>query len=274
MSSKNILILAEPRTGSALLCRIISSNSNTINLAEFFGSGYKHISQHLNRLSEYVDKRYILGVNDYKDMLYKLSVFDLPNQISNFVDIDSLKLFLKFNKQNICLKIFNSHCDKQNIDIEELLDMFDAVVLLYRHNLLETFISYERAMDTNIWNSLNKNFDKNKIHKIQWDTEKYRIYYERQINTYRKHLRLFNKINKPKFVLKYEDVSSAKNKYLYIQNLLFDNHIHHTIPIKDKDPIDKQSIYNMSVADNFTNPTDFLQDYKHIQHKLYNTVLE
>ena len=56
MSSKNILILAEPRTGSALLCRIISSNSNTINLAEFFGSGYKHISQHLNTAQRPIDK--------------------------------------------------------------------------------------------------------------------------------------------------------------------------------------------------------------------------
>ena len=60
-------------------------------------------------------------------------------------------------------------------------------------------------------------------------------------------------------------MSSARNKYLYIQNLLFDNHIHHTIPIKDKDPIEKQSISNIPIEDNFTNPTDFLQDYKHIQ---------
>jgi len=274
MSSKNILILAEPRTGSALLCRIISSNTNTINIAEFFGSGYAHISQHLHRLSEYVDQKYILGINDYRDMLHKLSISTLPNQINKFVDVNSLKLFLQFKKQNICLKIFNSHFFQQNIDTEELLDMFDAVVLLYRYNLLDAFISLQRALDTDIWNSLNKNFDKNKIHKIQWDTTEYNRYYKRQTNVYSKHLTLFDKVNKPKCILAYEDISSARNKYLYIQNLLFDNHIHHTIPIKDKDPIEKQSISNMSIADNFINPTDFLQDYKHIQHKLYNTVLE
>lgn len=274
MSSKNILILAEPRTGSALLCRIISSNTNTINIAEFFGSGYAHISQHLHRLSEYVDKRYVLGVNDYRDMLHKLSVSTLPNQINKFVDVNSLKLLLKFKKQNVCLKIFNSHFSQQNIDTEELLDMFDAVVLLYRYNLLETFISLQRALDTDIWNSLNKNFDKNKIHKIQWDTTEYSRYYKRQTNIYRKYLTLFNSVNKPKFILKYEDMLSTANKYLYIQNLLFDNDIHHTIPIKEKDPIEKQSISNIPIKNNFINPTDFLQDYEQIQNKLCNTVLE
>ena len=274
MSSKNILILAEPRTGSGLLCRIISTNTNTVNAAEFFGSGYRHISQHLNRLSEYVDQKYILGINDYRDMLHKLSISTLPNQIKKFVDVNSLKLFLQFKKQNICLKIFNSHFFQQNIDIEELLDMFDAVVLLYRYNLLDAFISFEKGLATNVWCSLDQDFDKNKIYKTEWDTEKYRRYYERQINIYRKHLRLFNKINKPKCVVKYEDMSSAKNKYLYIQNLLFDNNIHHSIPIKDKDPIEKQSISNMPTVDNFINPTDFLQDYEQIQDILYNTVLE
>ena len=274
MSSKNILILAEPRTGSGLLCRIISTNTNTVNAAEFFGSGYRHISQHLNRLSEYVDQKYVLGINDYRDMLHKLSISTLPNQINKFVDVNSLNLFLKFNEQNICLKIFNSHFFQQNIDIEELLDIFDGVILLYRHNLLDAFISFEKGLATNVWCSLDKNFDKNKIYQIQWDTEKYRSYYERQINIYRKHLKLFNKINKPKFVLKYEDMSSARNKYLYIQNLLFDNHIYHTIPIKYKDPIEKQSISNIPKADNFVNPADFLQDYEQIQDILYNTVLE
>jgi LPS sulfotransferase NodH len=274
MSSKNILILAEPRTGSGLLCRIISTNTNTVNTAEFFGSGYRHISQHLNRLSEYVDQKYILGINDYRDMLHKLSISTLPNQINKFVDVNSLKLFLQFKKQNICLKIFNSHFFQQNIDTEELLDMFDAVVLLYRYNLLDAFISLQKGLATNVWCSLDDNFDKNKIHKIQWDIEEYNRYYKRQTNVYSKHLTLFYKVNKPKCILAYEDMSSARNKYLYIQNLLFDNHIHHTIPIKDKDPIEKQSISNMSIADNFINPTDFLQDYKHIQHKLYNTVLE
>ena len=274
MSSKNILILAEPRTGSGLLCRIISTNTNTINAAEFFGSGYVHISQHLNRLSQYIKKRYILGINDYRDMLHKLSISTLPNEIDKFVDVNSLKLFLKFKKQNICLKIFNLHFSKQNINTVELLDIFDGVILLYRHNLLDSFISLQKGLATNVWCSLDDNFDKNKIHKVQWDTEKYRRYYERQKNMYSKHLKLFNKIDKPKLILKYEDMSSATNKYLYIQNLLFDNHIYHTIPIKDKDPIEKQSISDMSIADNFINPTDFLQDYKHIQHKLYNTVLE
>ena len=274
MSSKNILILAEPRTGSGLLCRIISTNTNTINTAEFFGSGYTHISQHLHRLAKYVQKRYILGINDYRYMLHKLSISTLPNQINKFVDVNSLKLFLKFNKQNICLKIFNSHFFQQNIDTEELLDIFDGVILLYRHNLLDAFISFEKGVATNVWCSLDEDFDKNKIHKIQWDTEKYRGYYERQINIYKKHLTFFNKINKPKFILKYEDMSSARNKYLYIQNLLFDNNIHHSIPIKDKDPIEKQSISNMPTVDNFINPTDFLQDYEQIQDILYNTVLE
>lgn len=274
MSSKNILILAEPRTGSSLLCRIISSNSNTINLAEFFGSGYKHIPQHLNRLSEYVDKRYILGVNDYKDMLYKLSVFDLPNQINNFVDVNSLKLFIKFKQQNVCMKIFNSHFDQQNIDTQELFQVFDGVILLYRNSLLESFISLQKALNTNIWNSLNKNFDINKIHRIQWDIEEYKKYYKRQNNIYKKYLAAFNEIDKPKFILAYEDMSSAKNKYLYIQNLLFDNDIHHTISIKEEDPIEKQSISNMSVADNFINRRDFLKDHKQIQENLYNTFLE
>lgn len=274
MSSKNILILAEPRTGSGLLCRIISTNTNTLNAGEFFGSGYVHISQHLNRLAQYIKKRYILGINDYRDMLHKLSISTLPNQINKFVDVNSLKLFLKFKKQNISLKIFNTHFFQQNIDTEELLDIFDGVILLYRHNLLDAFISFEKGVATNVWCSLHEDFDKSKTHKIQWDAEKYRRYYERQINMYRKHLTFFNKINKPKFILKYEDMSSARNKYLYIQNLLFDNGIDHTIPIKNKDPIEKQSISNIPIQNNFTNPTDFLQDYKQIQNKLYNTVLK
>lgn len=274
MSSKNILILAEPRTGSGLLCRIISTNTNTINAAEFFGGGYTHISQHLHRLAQYIQKRYILGINDYRDMLHKLSISTLPNQIKKFVDVNSLKLFLEFKKQNICLKIFNLHFSKQNINTVELLDIFDGVILLYRHNLLDSFISLQKGLATNVWCSLDDNFDKNKIHKVQWDAEEYHRYYERQKNMYSKHLKLFNKINKPKFILKYEDMSSARNKYLYIQNLLFDNNIHHTIPIKDKDPIEKQSISNMPIQNNFTNPTDFLQDYKQIQNKLYNTVLK
>jgi len=269
--SKNILVLTQPRTGSNLLCRLIGSQKNILNLGEYFGCSKFSVSLHTNILSQYINSNFLKGIDLYKPMLSKIvSSNSYHNSIMNYLNTNILKNYILFNNHCVCLKVFHNHFQEQNLNVKELFECFDVVFLLYRFNILDSFISFEKCMINDIWSSRHPKFNKKESPKIIWDLNKYKQFYETQVNAYKYYLELLRDIQKPKIVIEYENMSRQTNKYLYLQNIFKEHNLFYKIPPKMiRDPIEKQSP-EIRIEENFINKQDFIQDYKSVKEIQYN----
>jgi len=286
---KNIIIFTAPRSGSGLLTKIISDAPNTINLAEFFSAGRAHVGKHLNNYIEYIRQGHIAGLEAYKPLMEKLAKLDTHNlscvnTISQYLNINILKLYLEFKgNPNFILKIFQSHyTDDNQIDIYQLIDMFDVMIILYRENLLEHYISFERAMETKVWFKHNKKYQSSQINpgwwrvgaanikqnksydnktKIKWDKIKYIKYCNKLNRSYHNYNKILANINKPTIVIRYEDLNKQKDKYQYVQSILDHNNIDHKLIHSNEDPLAKQSVEGFPIEDNFLNKQQFIKEF-------------
>lgn len=284
---KNIIIFTAPRSGSGLLTKIISDAPNTINLAEFFSAGKTHVGKHLNNYIQYMNKDYIAGLEAYKPLMEKLAKLNTHNlsnrsEISQYLNTNILKLYLQFKgNPNFILKIFHSHYNGDNqIDIYQLVDMFDAMIILYRENLIEHYISFERAMKTKVWFRPNEKYQSNRIDfcqnnkgsknrkksydnktKIKWDKTKYIKYCNKLNKSYNNYNTIVNISCKPTIVIRYEDLNKQKNKYKYVQSILDYNNIDHKLIHSNEDPLVKQSVEGFPIEDNFLNKQQFIKEF-------------
>ena len=125
-------------------------------------------------------------------------------------------------------------------------------------------------MINDIWSSRHPKFNKKESPKIIWDLNKYKQFYETQVNAYKYYLELLRDIQKPKIVIEYENMSRQTNKYLYLQNIFKEHNLFYKIPPKMiRDPIEKQSP-EIRIEENFINKQDFIQDYKSVKEIQYN----
>jgi LPS sulfotransferase NodH len=264
----NILVLAEPRTGSGLLCRLISSDTDTKMIGEFFSGGRMSIVFHLLTFAKYVKHRNTSGIKHYQSMSYYLSQaesFDVFHDAKNFLSVETLEELIQFEDRSLCLKLFDNHIEKQKLDIEKLLSLFNYVIFLYRFDVLNTFISWKRAYETNMWSSLTKGWEKRRSYKIEWDLQGYKDFYERYTRRYKNILNIFKRCdNKQKAVICYEDLERCENKYEYVQKILQDSGINKNLMPTPDDPLYKQAL-PVSLEENFTNKKDFLRDYHLIE---------
>ena len=270
----NILVLAEPRTGSGLLCRLIVEDPDTRMLGEFFSAGRMSIAQHVNIFRAYLKDNNISGIKHYQKMLYYLSQaksFDVFHDAKNFLSIETLEELIQFEDRSLCLKLFDNHIETQKLDIEKLLSLFNYVIFLYRFDVLNAFISWKKAYETNVWSSLAEDWKDYRSYRIEWNLQEYKDYYERYTRRYKNILNIFKRDdNKKKAVVCYENLERCKNKYEYVQKILQDSGMDKNImPIPNSteyevDPVCKQAL-PVSLEENFTNKKDFLRDYHLIE---------
>lgn len=102
---------------------------------------------------------------------------------SNPFSIELLKTYqeeaYKRNKM-LCFKIFPYHL-QENIRVEDVIDLCDYIIITYRDNILETFLSWKLAIKTGEWTkkSLRRDQqDRSTPAKVSWDEVEYRAFYQ------------------------------------------------------------------------------------------------
>jgi hypothetical protein len=143
---------------------------------------------------------------------------------SNPFSMDLLKSFQRQaygQHRNFCFKIFPEHFDDQ-IHLNDVINLSDYVVINYRNNILETFLSRKLAIKTGAWTSLDK-IDKisHQDTRIVWSESEYLSFYSQTKNNI--DFWKENTKQKPVIVLQYEEIhsySSDEEKALFIKNEL------------------------------------------------------
>jgi hypothetical protein len=173
--------------------------------------------------------------------------------------IDLLKSFQEEaykREKMLCFKIFPYHLD-QNIKIEEIIQLSDYVIINYRNNILETFLSWKLAIKTGAWTSLDKQ-DRFAVPNVAWQEKEYTDFYERIVG-YIEFWKISSK-NKPTAVIEYEDIHkeglSDEQKSLYVKERL--KEINLDIDISLTNEMQKQRDYSdltkvISNFDDFSN---------------------
>jgi len=270
---KTICILSYKRTGSNWLCDTLCGD-NTICLYEPFSK---------DPLSFFYTL-FILMKNVY---LVDQEILDTYCKIFNysnfFIDKDSYsKLLTKIlqNKpysinllkkiqqkayetgNNLVFKVFPEQIDR-DISLKEILNLSDYIVVNYRNNLLDSFVSEQKSILSLRWTSLQK--ERPYLEKIQWDKKQYDIYVMHTIN----NIDYFVKnIDKKYVIISYENIHSSNNKIEYIKNTIQNTYSDFIWNFKEKSFFSKEnSIRN--IEDNFLNKEEFLNSFNLVKKYIY-----
>lgn len=173
----------------------------------------------------------------------------------------SLELLKSFQEeayksnQMLCFKIFPYHLDDQ-IKIEDVLNLSDYVVINYRNNLLETFLSWKLAILTGAWTSQDQQ-DRFAVPKVAWHEPEYLAFCERitqYIDFWKNVAR-----SKPNVTITYEDIhlnhSTDLDKYTFVQNKMLSMGL--DIRVSTKNHFQKQRDYT-DLSKIINNYDDFL----------------
>lgn len=142
---------------------------------------------------------------------------------SNPFSMDLLKSFQQQaydQHRNFCFKIFPDHFDNK-IHFNDVVNLSDYLIINYRNNILETFLSWKLAIKTGAWTSLDKTDKTSQEHRIIWNESEYLEFYTKTKNNidFWKN----NTKDKPTLILQYEEIhscSSNEEKALFIKNEL------------------------------------------------------
>lgn len=298
----NCIVLAPcGRMGTNYVINGIRSDTRCFNLGEFF---LHHIQSHsikMNITSIMSDKKSD-SIFAYKDWFKQMSIFmrlnnfkimsntpisfeEFERSFERFIDVINEDLFISSTKffndevdKNTVTKVFMYNNDlihteqkNNNIDLESILNYADNLIVVYRSNLLSTYISETKALQNNIWYiDKNANMDKlqaSKDFKIEWDKNDC---LERCLcvkNWTDKMFEVYEKFNGPKCIVDYEILHRQEDKLQYLQELYDKNKINITTNPDKFVPTIKQS-KDQNIEDNFTNPEDFLRDYDEVKDML------
>lgn len=174
--------------------------------------------------------------------------------------IDLLKDFRQeaYNQnRNFCFKLFPQHLD-DSIKIEDVMALSDYVIVNYRANILETFLSWKIAIKTGAWTSRDKKDPSVQDNKVWWDRKEYETFYNRIID----HINLWFTVtqNRNRLILRYEDIHSHSThieKIEYLQQRLLE--ISLDLELNNKDEFQKQIDY-LGLNDIIENYNDFTSD--------------
>ena len=278
-------MLASPRSGSNFLQGTMSDASNLFMGNEFFTGGSNCNTYSLFHL-KYINWYYLKSYKkDYSLKIYRKMFQVMASEEKEVKDrcaigpehLSLLIGFLKSHptaewstllkrkilKDEIIVKVFYNHYNYENhFDICEVIEMMENLILLYRENVLNQFISWCIATKTNSWFASKAQDIKNT--KISWNLKRFLSFYEDQIKwmqEYKKHISSFS--HKKTAIIKYEDINK-KNYQQEIDKILQSNGIHCKL---GKPHAIKQS-KSMNVADNFVNKEEFLDQYSQIKDKI------
>lgn len=287
---KNTIVLSSPRSGGNFLMSVLSDVSNVYNASEFFSGGDDgnlYCINHLHFVQSYYKHNY---KKDYALQIYQ-KMFQLLSDIKNIkghnrnaLNVQHLDLLMDFiehhpqeqwsitlkrqiEKNQLLVKVFYNHYNHENhFNLDKAVKMFENVILLYRENLLNQFISFETAIKTNDWHlGINEN-RKITTTKIKWNLEKYLCYREDIIKWTRDYKKILSDFkDKKTAIIKYEDIAKPKG---YIQEIARTLELSGIYCELGNCSTVKQSKESIDTADKFVNKEEFLDDYSKIKNKI------
>lgn len=269
---KTICILSYQRTGSSWLCDILSGQ-NTIGMQEIFSKDplifIYTFSQILSSIYN-IDKniinvfRNIYNPNNFfidPATYIKVKNKILQNEPYNIKLLYSIQDLAYKNNNNLVFKIFPEHLS--HISLENILNISDYIIINYRNNLLDSFISEKKASISQRWTSLQT--ERKYLEKINWNEQEYNIYKNKTINLLNNFIQ---KINKKYVMIAYENIHQSNNKINYIYETIKQTYPDFIWKFKDSSLLKKEN-YLSKVEDNFINSIEFLSSYTNIKTKIY-----
>lgn len=265
-NGKSILVLSFPRTGST---RLVSSIGWEID--KFFNmSEEKKRSSFLN-----------LGEIIQTDC-YKLRNEEWRNNFDNFFGKTSFsndfkKNNLDFNKFlnfknllnnkmkiNFIMKIFYDHIYFKKFLMKEIIECFDFIILNYRKNLLEQWISLNLATLTDTWQVFGSKRQEPKVVKIKWSKDNFVKFSKRINKEYKNYCKIL--YNKKHIKICYEKSLKNKNYEFFLKEKIQKINLN-IEPMR----MGFKMIRNphMEISENFFNKNEFLKDYNSIKKHIF-----
>lgn len=166
----------------------------------------------------------------------------------------------------LCFKIFPYHLD-DSITIEEVIKLSDYIIINYRNNVLETFLSWKLAIKTGAWTSLDKQ-DRFAVPNVAWQEKEYLDFYYR-ICQYINYWKA-NTQNKPTTIMRYENIHnpqfSDQQKNLYVQEKIHELGL--SIETSTRNQLQKQRDYS-DLSKVISNFEDFQQSCNRIKIPIF-----
>lgn len=228
---KTICILSYERTGTTWLCTALNTPQTWCVFEIFSRNPSLYYWNLLTVLKSYdcipvemteAFERIFNPQNLFADVL-SFSKIKQAMLASNPFSIDLLQSFQKaaYNQnRNFCFKIFPEHFDDK-IRFNDVVNLSDYLIINYRNNILETFLSWKLAIKTGAWTSLDKTDKTSQDHRIFWNESEYLEFYTKTKNNI--DFWKTNTQDKPTLILQYEEIHShASNpeKALFVKSKL------------------------------------------------------
>jgi len=171
----------------------------------------------------------------------------------------------------LCFKIFPYHFD-ENVTVEDVISLSDYIVINYRSNVLETFLSWKLAVRTGAWSSLDKQ-DRLATPNVVWEEKEYLDFYNRTVS-YIKHWEEIAK-KKPNVILCYEDIHNENRteneKATYVKEQI--KHMGLDMDVSFKNHFQKQTDY-CDLSKIISNFDDFKISYEERNIPIFYKVQE
>lgn len=269
---KVITTIAHDRTGSTYFQEHIHPIEDvTWNAMEFFNEWNPTHYQRIIR--EIFFKYNIPFTESYKKYFDKF--VNAPHKRASCYNYEMLTDIIKILKKQKYQYFFHKlvptgwvSFTKDNFLYSNVLNITDKVIVNYRKDILDVFISKSRAIRNNQYVNraeYNPKYDQ----EFTWDKEEFMDFSERYINYYDRSLNLINSLNIPYNVVCYEELilSTEKAKAEMIHKAV--GHEHPLVQPKVK----KQS-HAIGQVDAFYNKNQFLSEYETIDehHKVLKLI--
>lgn len=228
---KTICILSYERAGTTWLCTALNT-PQTWCVFEIFSRNpalyYWNLLTVLRRsdsIPEVMVDSYQKIFNPQNLFVDSLSFAKIKQNMlaSNPFSIDLLRSFKQeaYNRNsNFCFKIFPEHFDDK-IKFDEIIKESDYILINYRNDILQTFLSWKLAIKTGAWTSLDKTDTSLTDTKILWKESEYLYFYDKtkeNIDFWKTNIK-----DKPIIILEYEQIhshGSNESKSLFVKEKL------------------------------------------------------
>jgi len=255
MIMKKLAVLTSPRTGSTWMMNRFSMYKDIINVGEMFSFYLKDNNTRLSALNNSSYKLCKENINEYKN----LTDIELSDKIKEdgYKHLKIIEMGVPFDYKIMAFKFFNNHVTDYKYK-EMILSEVDYIIINYRKNILKQWISYKKAIESNIWQ--NENLDEVKIF---WDENDFLNFRNRILNDYIEYKKYM--WNVPNCCVSYEElheVGLSEDEKAKILNdklisMRLDEYLKNT-KSNFKSCFKKQS-HIESFENNFKNPKDFLK---------------
>jgi LPS sulfotransferase NodH len=251
----NTVIISSQRSGSTWLLKSLMSE-NSVSLGEFFNT---NLQPH-QKISLEVLAKLNFDEKEREQILKDLCRSKMPNY-------SLVKQFQKkiLSLNNHCLiKIHHDQYLMGLLDTEKTLQESDAIIGLYRKNILLSYISFNKAISTKAWNS-KSGIDKNEL-KLKWSKSSYNRFYKQKTNAIN-WIKSYK--DDSKFVLfSYEEIhgdnKTEEEKVNYVAKKIFEKTAIKIDYNKNYENYLKRENNKFEYCDHFFNKEDFLRDSKEV----------